>query len=1272
MSELPKRLAPSKETLSLLFAVSGNQCAFPACKNLLINAKNKFIAQVCHIEAAAPGGERFNAQLDNEARRKPENLILLCYEHHIETNDVDTYPVEALRQMKADHEAQFRKEEDHFIPKGDFIDTLFYEELKKMEATINNIERRTETIKDDTGLLLQHTQQILDVVEASKATTREAPGTYLQEIENLMKLRESFQHLNIIHQLTQLKENNWASFSDLEKYKVLANIGVCHQELGQYTLAADYYIDAYTYQPERPRAMTLAAMGYALIDKPQEARACINRALAIDNTDIEAYLALIILEGKTLSFKELLALVPVAVRKHPRIALCLAEQARKLKELKEAITWAKIAQESEPDKTVNYQFKSVLASLVLESIHNTFDIASGQISTEAKNKANYVIQLYSEAWEYVKNTPMAPISSGWLINRGIAKTIVGDYIGYYEDSLTAVSSHATFASLQHLALAAIKCNYLDKAYATSLRMAEIAKEDEKYEVILFQAEILFLQKKYDESTQLLEGLLKKEIPRTIKIHGFLLLIELLLKAGKPQNAMQLNERLISKYPEVITAYIRRAQFAKEKQENDKEQQALIQAISFVNNATKSEDIHALAAALSYCKLYDRAIPLYESITDLTVYSPLTKELLKLYYDAGLTKKVLDNCNALILNYGPNYVLTEFLIVTYEFLSDIEKAINACKLYLEVYPDDQRISIRLALLYDKTNNIAGLKEVIDKIDNVDQTLPITIQFKVAEFCLTLRQIKKAQKLAFNSWKRNYHNQLTHECFTYISVAFNKANQIPVDPQQVQMECEVILIDDYGSKISFLITLDGKSDIPNEIAADQNIAKLLIGKEIDDQVTIADKHYKILQIRHPFNFAFSASLQLFQTKYIDSNSFRSFKLGESGDPKEDFKEFHLILDKRAKWEEGINAIHEETPLPLGVIAVVKKENPIHTWNQYLMWNTSGIQIMNGPVEFPIALMGLEEGKSILIDTITLNSIASLGLLDELAALPNKKMVAQSALNHFYDVIKEHQFNTGGIKTAGKENGNYVKQELSADQIADYLKFMEELVKWVETNCEVLPCTPALNMVAMEKEEMDGLYEKSFYESLLIAKEQNCLLYSEEQIFRAIGLEQYQLDGFNSYILATYFKSKDLITNERFNRAVQAMIEFNYKLIPVNSSILISILEKCKTISHPIFQAALQGLRSNVTNYGQCLSCCVLFYKKVIESLDLSSALKEDQSFFRDVIKSTLMVLFSNYTPTDQVYKSLMDRCRSVYSPNQPWAVELFSTIDEYYLELITKGA
>lgn len=83
---------------------SKNQCAFPGCDHPLLNQEGIYIAELCHIEAAEPGGPRFNAEQSDEERRSSDNLLFLCHRHHKETDDENEYPVSRLKKIKRDHE----------------------------------------------------------------------------------------------------------------------------------------------------------------------------------------------------------------------------------------------------------------------------------------------------------------------------------------------------------------------------------------------------------------------------------------------------------------------------------------------------------------------------------------------------------------------------------------------------------------------------------------------------------------------------------------------------------------------------------------------------------------------------------------------------------------------------------------------------------------------------------------------------------------------------------------------------------------------------------------------------------------------------------------------------------------------------------------------------------------------------------------------------------------------------------------------------------------
>ncbi|WP_375209297.1 hypothetical protein [Hyphomonas jannaschiana] len=97
---------PSITNIKLLFARSGNQCAFPKCRApMAIN--NTLLGEICHIKGSKPGSARHDPnQLDSE-RHAYNNLILLCPNHHtVIDDDEDAYTVDRLALMKSNHEGK--------------------------------------------------------------------------------------------------------------------------------------------------------------------------------------------------------------------------------------------------------------------------------------------------------------------------------------------------------------------------------------------------------------------------------------------------------------------------------------------------------------------------------------------------------------------------------------------------------------------------------------------------------------------------------------------------------------------------------------------------------------------------------------------------------------------------------------------------------------------------------------------------------------------------------------------------------------------------------------------------------------------------------------------------------------------------------------------------------------------------------------------------------------------------------------------------------------
>ncbi|MGJ1322524.1 ABC-three component system protein [Sphingobacterium faecium] len=95
-------------TIKKLYALSGNRCAFPNCGVTFLNWEDDTnFSNICHIEDANQNthkADRYNSKMTSNERADYNNLLLLCPNHHIETNNPEKFTVDVLRDMKRNNE----------------------------------------------------------------------------------------------------------------------------------------------------------------------------------------------------------------------------------------------------------------------------------------------------------------------------------------------------------------------------------------------------------------------------------------------------------------------------------------------------------------------------------------------------------------------------------------------------------------------------------------------------------------------------------------------------------------------------------------------------------------------------------------------------------------------------------------------------------------------------------------------------------------------------------------------------------------------------------------------------------------------------------------------------------------------------------------------------------------------------------------------------------------------------------------------------------------
>ena len=1195
--EIPKRLAPTIKTLRALFAKSGNRCAFPNCDHPLIDEDQNFIAQICHIEDALPGG-RFNEKISNEETRLYDNLILFCYRHHVQTNNIQKFPVRRLHEIKSKHEAAFA------------------ENFEVNEKALINIFNNLKSIKDDTSTII-NTQQLqnntLDEIKAlliSKDQKEEIPkSNYTDEINSILKLRDSNNHNAALKLLSDFQDNKWGKLSTIEKYKLIANIGICHLDLNNIEEAANCFIEAFNYNQHDAKASGFAALGYSIIGKTNEAREKIKQTILKDPHNSNAYVALVKIEGKDIEFSELLQKIPLEIRDTVEVSYAIGGLARYKKDFEAAIYWFQnaldVAKKNESD------LKATLVSTILESVTNPSQIMTGQIDNKTKNKINYCIELLSESWGEIKDSDLRKSRSWILINRGIAKKLLGDLEGAYEDIKQAeLESENSYFAIRHLAIVSFELDKLDKSLdlLEQLKRIETEEDKEEFNIDIFKASVFFRKKDFKQSINTLKNVLNENLNEKTEANAKGNLISSLLAINNFDEAIRISYSLINEHPKFLRGYIEASKVFIKLKNNKKALEILDKSFNYLDETSSHTQLHELALQFSALKQYQKVIEILERITDPAIYTDLSRALLIAYYNAGEIGKALNLCESIRMGSSPIELITDIQSSIYESIGNLPKAIEVCEEYLGIYPDDQWIRIRLAIIYYRSKEKNKVKEILNSL-NILGDLPIDIQHQLACLNVLVGELKRGLTIAFENRRNNYTNGNAHLKYIGLISEFSEISHQIGEIDVVDIDTAVKIKNENEEIITYYILNESERMSKEELLITDSFAQSLIGSKVGDLIEVyhdfgEPQRFKVVDILSKYVYAYQESIELLKNRFPDLKGFRVINTGKTGDVRKDLKPIFDSLDQMENFDNQLHKYYNQKLFTIGACSQLKGENPIKFWSVVIGNPELGIYSLSSVhTEFEVAGNLLDKETGIVIDIISLLMLASSKKLELLEVLPNKKVISRSSVECIDDLLREFEgISTDGYLIVGKEKGEYIKEHVTKKQIESNKKHYQRLLKWVEKNCEILPCNEALEMNVTQKEQLDKTLGKPFIDSILIAKENDYLFLAEEENLRAIAMQEFQVKGFSNYALLNYSFKSDIITLELFNEEVARLIGLGYKYLPVNSEILMKCAEKADYQPTFPFDVAIKTLDFSISSEDSSIEVSADFFYKLYVSISL----------------------------------------------------------------------
>ena len=1141
------RLAPKQETIRALFALSGNQCAFPGCSHLLISNKGTFIAQLCHIEAANKGGQRFNPNQSEEERRSQSNLLLLCYAHHRETDDEDEYTRERLWEMKKAHEEQFKNQYE--LPES---------LVEKVLGSIQVYLEQIFAISKDTNIVVHAMEEkVNELLRRTEAPSDYDDKLYISQLEFIKELKNQGNYKTAIDRYIDFKEKNWEKIKPELKYKVLANLGMCYLDLHDKINAGKYLVALAEIPYKSADSLAILCLGYAITGKNKEFDACFSTALNEGSDNINLWVAYIERHSKSKNTDKLLKEIPAAVADSVPVLFSIGgimiEEGRK----KEGIDLLKATlekQEEVPEKKADS--RALIATRILQDIVDPFKFMYNHFSDDELQALEEAKTLLTEAWNVIGKTEMASFKWYIILNLGVINKLTRQNNQAVLDFQKAFDISREFLPFKNLLMMYMQVGNLSMAEQL-LENPGIFKplsEEELFEMQTFKARLLCLQGRFKDGL----GLLINELDESKEkryIEIVTVIIATCYENNSPQEAMPWCEKLLQKFPELITTHLLSGYLWTKMDDKQKALSFYNKAQTLLAESTRNNEIYELASGYMDLEEYEKAIPLFERLADKNRLNTFSRGLIHAYFQYGDLQAALAIAENLLLQNPGHVYLVEIISTIHQETRQFDKAIAIIRPFLGSTHGRVKdvFSYRLAKLYSFNRDWENAKHFALQVSNFEH-LSMVESFGIAGILVNAGEVDKALSIAFDIRTRFFDNSAAHLKYTQVCIAAEKEEN-DLFPDIVRSDCAVIFKTETEEEKTFIIT-EKNAKGENVIKPHSPFALQSIGKKKGQKITI-EKGYgfstaiTITAILELYTHAFQESMRFFETRFAGEQNVGVFHAdpGQPGDQLEQF--IRESTQERNDVDKQIYQLYNQRKVTIGVVARLFKRNAVIQWFNLL--SSSEVFIYSfSKDEYPAAHEAIQGNKPVVLDLTSLLSMFFISKdTNYFTFLTNKCLVSQSTIDELKECSEElERGSKDGIFTVRYEEGQMVGNNISAETIQRHREILEKVIAWCKANASIITPSKLLEVRREERERMSDILGTCFYDCLLLAEEHNAVVISDDDNFKNLLRSSNRQAPFSTYQLVHYIAGQGKITHEQFDLFRLQIILSNYIFVPVSA--------------------------------------------------------------------------------------------------------------------------
>jgi len=555
--------------------------------------------------------------------------------------------------------------------------------------------------------------------------------------------------------------------------------------------------------------------------------------------------------------------------------------------------------------------------------------------------------------------------------------------------------------------------------------------------------------------------------------------------------------------------------------------------------------------------YADAARLFASHVDTSYDNPDLRGYIVSLYSSRQFSEALRLAAQLRAARGPIAGISSIEASILEAGGDLDGARQVLQQLIDVQVDVLTNQVHLAYIEYRSLNLGAARQIVRGISYQAVRHNPHLLINLARLRLVL-DLPGVLDFAYQARRLDYANPEMH--VRYMMICFDLHGPVAEpglqEPAAVAVDTSVHVKRD--DQITTFTILDESQVFADrgELSRGDPLAQGLLGHRKGEYVVISsgfmrDHKYEIVNIQTKYLWASHESTYMFDSGKLRHPAFEVVH----GTPENLAERFFEFIDQRARRAPDIHEFYYKRHLPLSVVATLIKRHLIDTWLFFVDAPDGRLMAAGGsPADYHADSAALADATEVVLDLTAVLTIVELDLEAAVADRFERLFIAQGLVDELREYQSELSMRPPSAYAGSSGEARYFIEVPSA-YIERRLNLAQKALDFVQAHTQV---RPTIGILELDQVLLENLGHGAAG-SLILAKDYNCALYSDDLHLRGLALAEWQRAGFHTQMLLIDLKDRGTLTEDQYFERVRQLAQHNHSFLRMSANGLMWALER-----------------------------------------------------------------------------------------------------------------